>query len=159
MSVSDTYEFSTLDWLCLGNLSFEHDEEMGCDVCLYTVRSVHDERKSAPPFLVLRKDGEYRIGQLSSYEFNEDDDEYTYESLRHPSLIKQEYKLPQNMPAQDSFLGPIIGVNVMRTLRLIQATLSGENDVRDDASYYLHDFYAQPAPQPQKPSFTVLRFA
>ena len=160
--MSESFEIDLqLQWFCSGDLAFDYSEDWKCDVSLYKVPGSDGAVKVAP-FLILKKGRDYKIGQLYDFEYDEQNNEYVGAALRHPSLIRQNYDIPYNMPADANFLGPMHAVNMMRIIRSIQARLCGDDEVMDDALGFLRlscdEYEKKNKPAPAQENVVYLKF-
>lgn len=156
--MSDIIELDELAlcWFTTGDLEFYEDADLGCQACVHTISSI-DGTKSAPPFLILKRGLDYEIGQLYDYKHDESKDDYECDELRHPSIIKQNFQLPHSVPVHKNFLGPFPGVGVHWVMRVVQATLSNDAEMRDDAKNALQTYFGETR-TPRRPQLQVLSF-
>lgn len=135
-------------YACSLDFTFTFDEDMKCEVATYVAQS-EDGTRDVPLFIKKRGNW-YSIGEIGKYTYDAFEDTNVFDNMRHPSLIRQQYGLPADMPSGTIFLGPMTHVNMIRFVRLVQATLSNDPEVKEDTLGNLRSYYEEKGKYPHR---------
>ncbi len=127
----------------------------GQEVCLMKLKSKDETRSTM--FHLVKMGDLYKMAELVDYDEDDENPDIIHnEEFRHPSLLVQQYHLPANIPMEKYFLGPFAEMQMLRILKLAQASLSRDHDMMEEVLWGLNYSFAEP--ERPKQATNVLRF-
>ena len=139
--MSNTLDLSEcFNWVSSYELKFSKEPDC-VETRILSLRSLDKEKQTR--LYIARRDNQYKLAELKSYE-ETPEGEPLYYDFRHARLFLQEHRLPHYFPiSNDQLLGPMNCVNMVRVLQMVQAKLSGHEEMLDNTRSNLCDYYAE----------------